>query len=61
MITQPKLPPKAGYVEVEIDGVHTYRNVLTGELIDNEPPVEDPTDGTYDKFIAGLMEGYQNG
>ena len=40
MITKPQLPPKAGYVEVEIDGVRTYKNVVTGILIDNE--VETP-------------------
>lgn len=37
MITNPKLPPKSGYVEVEVDGRRTYRNVNTGILIDNEP------------------------
>ena len=40
MITKPQLPPKAGYVEVEIDGVRTYKNVVTGILIDDE--VETP-------------------
>ena len=40
MITKPQLPPKAGYVEVEVDGVRTYKNVVTGILIDNE--VETP-------------------
>lgn len=36
MITKPKLPPKRGYVEVEIDGERTYRNATTGELIGRE-------------------------
>lgn len=27
MITKPKLPPKAGYVEVEVNGVRQYRKV----------------------------------
>ena len=27
MITKPQLPPKAGYVEVEIDGVRQYQKV----------------------------------
>lgn len=40
MITKPQLPPKAGYVEVEVDGIRTYKNVSTGVLIDNE--VETP-------------------
>ena len=29
-ITRPTLPPKEGYVEVEIDGVRCYQNVETG-------------------------------
>ena len=33
MITKPMLPPKRGYVEVVVDGRHTYRNVETGALI----------------------------
>ena len=37
-ITRPILPPKAGYVEVEVDGVRTYRNVRTGILINDEVP-----------------------
>lgn len=36
MITKPELPPKEGYVEVEVDGKRTYRNVATGELIEDE-------------------------
>lgn len=35
-ITKPTLPPKDGYVEVEIDGIRTYKNVNTGILIENE-------------------------
>lgn len=38
MITSPQLPPKPGYVEVEIDGMRTYRNVKTGILISDERP-----------------------
>lgn len=41
MITAPKLPPKAGYVEVEVDGRRTYRNVNTGVLIEDE--IDAPT------------------
>lgn len=43
MITKPQLPPKAGYVEVEIDGVRTYKNARTGVLIGDEPPFDDIT------------------
>lgn len=35
-ITKPMLPPKKGYVEVEVHGKRTYKNVETGVLIENE-------------------------
>lgn len=38
VITEPMLPPKKGYVEDEVDGKRTYRNVETGELIEDETP-----------------------
>lgn len=31
MITTPQLPPRKGYVEVEIDGVRQYQKVYTEE------------------------------
>ena len=37
-ITKPLLPPKAGYVEVEIDGVRRYMNAETGEILGSEKP-----------------------
>ncbi len=37
-ITRPMLPPKAGYVEVEVEGIRTYKNVKTGILINDEIP-----------------------
>lgn len=42
IITKPFLPPKPGYVEVEVDGVRTYRNVETGVLIDDERASAEP-------------------
>ncbi|MCB6366662.1 hypothetical protein LI291_10805 [Intestinibacillus massiliensis] len=33
MITNPKLPPRAGYVEIEVDGERRYRDVRTGEVL----------------------------
>lgn len=36
MITKPTLPPKTGYVEVEIDGERLYRNAVTGVLLRDE-------------------------
>ena len=32
-ITKPQLPPKAGYVEVEVDGQRRYRSIETGLLL----------------------------
>lgn len=32
MINRPTLPPKRGYVEVEVDGVRLYKNAVTGIL-----------------------------
>ena len=29
MITKPQLPPRAGYVEVEVDGVRQYKKIPT--------------------------------
>lgn len=54
-ITRPTLPPKAGYVEVEVDGIRTYRNAKTGVLIGDETPVEEPI--TWDAMAAAIIEG----
>lgn len=40
MIFRPTLPPKKGYVEVEVDGVRQYRNAETGVLMKDEKAVE---------------------
>lgn len=40
MITNPQLPPKAGYVEVEINGQRTYRKITRpGDYADEQVPV----------------------
>ena len=36
VITNPQLPPKNGYVEVEIESERTYQNIATGRLINEE-------------------------
>ena len=36
MIVNPMLPPKRGYVEVEVNGVREYKNAVTGVLLRNE-------------------------
>lgn len=44
MITVPKLPPKRGYVEIEVNGIRTYRNTATGSIVspaDNEVSSEE--------------------
>lgn len=51
MITKPTLQPKPGYVEVEVAGHRTYRNVNTGALIDDEVGVPTP-----EERIAALEE-----
>ena len=59
MINRPKLPPKRGYVEVEVDGVRLYRNAVTGVLErDETPSVEsDLLDMTVDhEFRLTLLE-----
>lgn len=37
-ITNPMLPPMQEYVEIEVNGRRTYRNAVTGILIDDEVP-----------------------
>lgn len=44
MISTPKLPPKYGYVEVEVNEKRTYKNVKTGILIDDEVTQNQPVD-----------------
>lgn len=60
MIQSPTLPPKSGYVEVEVDGVRTYRNVETGVLIDDEVPEvepETPEEDVWSDMAAAITEG----
>lgn len=45
VITETKLQPLEGYVEVEIDGTRTYRNIDTGLLIEDEAQIQsEPTE-----------------
>ena len=44
MITKPLLPPRNGYVEVDIDGKRTYRNIETGLTIEQEQALAHKTD-----------------
>lgn len=48
------LPIKPGYVEVEIDGIRTYRNIETMQLIDDEmiiPSIQRENAYNNDKII----------
>lgn len=51
-ITKPQLPPKRGYVEVEVDGVRKYRNVETGYLLGEEPEPEPTTDDILNTLLG---------
>lgn len=53
------LPPKRGYVEVDVDGFRTYRNAETGVLIDDETEV--PPEDVWSALDAAYSEGYQEG
>lgn len=61
MITELTLPPKAGYVEVIIDGEHVYKNAKTGVLLRDEvaeQPTETPEEYvTYDELASAYQEG----
>ena len=55
MITSPQLPPKSGYVEVEVDGVRKYKNAKTGILLEDEqpvPPLEEQLVSAYREGVA---------
>ena len=57
-ITTPKLPPRAGYVEVEVDGERLYRNAATGVLLRDEAPgltMEDLAEAALDLETRLLM------
>lgn len=58
-ITLPKLPPLDGYVEVEIDGERTYRNVETGLLIEEEAQLP-PEPTVMDKLADAYREGVES-
>lgn len=56
-ISRPMLPPKKGYVEVEVNGKRTYRNVETGVLIDDEIPIPEEEPSVWDELDAAYREG----
>lgn len=56
VITKPQLPPKKGYVEVEVDGVRRYRNAETGVLLEDEAPPQTDTDLMAEAYREGVNE-----
>jgi len=59
-ISKPTLPPKKGYVEVEVNGRRTYRNVETGEFIENEGayvPIPEQDSTVWEELDAAYQEG----
>ena len=56
-ISRPMLPPKKGYVEVEVNGKRPYRNVETGVLIDDETPTPETELSVWDELDAAYREG----
>lgn len=51
-IMTPTLPPKAGYVEVEVDGVRKYKNVATGYILGEEPTDAYTTDDVLNELLG---------
>lgn len=61
-ISKPTLPPRKGYVEVEVNGVPRYRNISTGVLLEDEKilkpaePVQTSIDLLADAYRDGVNE-----
>lgn len=55
-ISKPTLPPRKGYVEVEVNGVRRYRNAETGVLLEDEAPPQTDTDLMANAYREGVNE-----
>lgn len=55
-ISKPTLPPRKGYVEVEVNGVRRYRNVTTGVLLEDETPPQTDIDLMAEAYQEGVNE-----
>lgn len=59
MITNPKLKPMRGFVEVEFNGKRMYRNVKTGEIVEPSaarPAVDDASDNKILDILLGVTD-----
>ena len=57
MITNPKLKPIRGFVEIEFNGKRMYRNVKTGEIVEPSaarPAVDDASDNEILDILLGV-------
>ena len=61
-ISRPQLPPKAGYVEVEVDGERKYKRVDTGEVfLPSEMPNKSILELEIDNIWTELAAAYTQG
>ena len=58
-ITKPMLPPKKGYVEVEVDGKRTYKNVATGVLIEDEVHTNTKEEPSEEEDTAAMLVDHE--
>lgn len=59
MITNPKLKPIRGFVEIEFNGKRMYRNVKTGEIVEPSvarPAVDDASDNEILDILLGVTD-----
>lgn len=59
-ITKPTLPPRSGYVEVEYDGHRTYKNILTGRVIELEFAYSHTPDSIKTNKIAEIKKSCED-
>lgn len=54
-ISKPTLPPRKGYVEVEIDGVRQYAPI-TSEVTGPIEPIKSDIDLMAEAYVSGVNE-----
>lgn len=58
-ISKPTLPPRRGYVEVELDGERRYRNAATGALLEDETEAAAPDGPTETEDTAAMLVDHE--